>query len=176
MSSLLGFQKLCQWASCRPSPKFGFFCRHYQVLLFVSQRRAILHLSYCLPINSTILFPSRNGEINRFCLFPLVDLRDIDIFCSSFLLKLYCSGCSLIHEHSNTSKKLWTLFVLFKAITLTLNTLGSLFSRRHFQIYFLFFSRKQDLTFHANCLHWRQFAWNVKSCFIGKITELSAPA
>ena len=26
------------------------------------------------------------------------------------------------------------------------------------------FPRKQDLTFHANCLKWRQFAWNVKSC------------
>ena len=31
--------------------------------------------------------------------------------------------------------------------------------------FFLIFPRKQDLTFHANCLHWRQFAWNVKSCF-----------
>ena len=24
---------------------------------------------------------------------------------------------------------------------------------------------------HANCLHWRQFAWNVKSCFLGKIQK-----
>ena len=32
-------------------------------------------------------------------------------------------------------------------------------------IFFLFFLRKQDLTFHANCLHWRQFAWNVKFLF-----------
>ena len=32
-------------------------------------------------------------------------------------------------------------------------------------IFFLIFPRKQDLTFHANCLHWRQFAWNAKSCF-----------
>ena len=29
---------------------------------------------------------------------------------------------------------------------------------------FLIFSRKQNLTFLANCLCWRQFAWNVKSC------------
>ena len=28
-------------------------------------------------------------------------------------------------------------------------------------------SRKQDLTFHANCLR-RQFARNVESCFLGK--------
>ena len=30
--------------------------------------------------------------------------------------------------------------------------------------FFFFFPRKQDLPFHANCLHWRQFAWKVKSC------------
>ena len=33
-------------------------------------------------------------------------------------------------------------------------------------LYFFFiFPRKQVMTFHANCLHWRQFAWNVKTCF-----------
>ena len=37
--------------------------------------------------------------------------------------------------------------------------------------------RKQDLTFHVYC--WRQFAWNVKSCFLGgknkkNITNLSS--
>ena len=30
-------------------------------------------------------------------------------------------------------------------------------------LFFFIFHRQQDLTFHANCLHWRQFAWNVKS-------------
>ena len=35
-------------------------------------------------------------------------------------------------------------------------------------ILFLILPRKQDLTFHANCLLRRQFAWNVKSCFLGK--------
>ena len=34
------------------------------------------------------------------------------------------------------------------------------------------FSRKQDLTLHANCLHWRQFAWNFKTCFLGKIRKI----
>ena len=29
---------------------------------------------------------------------------------------------------------------------------------------FLIFPRKQDSTFHANCVQWRQFAWNVKFC------------
>ena len=36
------------------------------------------------------------------------------------------------------------------------------------KIVLLFFSRKLVLTFHANCLHWRQFAWNVKSVLENK--------
>ena len=40
---------------------------------------------------------------------------------------------------------------------LTLSTLGEIFSR-HIEIFFLIFPRKQVLTFHANCLQWRQFA------------------
>ena len=36
--------------------------------------------------------------------------------------------------------------------SLTLSTLGKIFSRRHFEIFFLIFLRRQDLTFHANCL------------------------
>ena len=37
-------------------------------------------------------------------------------------------------------------------INLTLSTLGKIFSRQHFEIFFSFFPRNQDLTFHANCL------------------------
>ena len=29
--------------------------------------------------------------------------------------------------------------------------------------FYIFSPRKQDLPFHANCFHWRQFAWNNKS-------------
>ena len=43
-----------------------------------------------------------------------------------------------------------------------------IFSRRQIDDIFLIFARKQDLTFHANCLLRRQFACNVKSCFLGK--------
>ena len=32
--------------------------------------------------------------------------------------------------------------------------------------FFLNFHKKQDLTFHANCIQWIQFAWNVQSCFL----------
>ena len=36
----------------------------------------------------------------------------------------------------------------------------------------LFFPRNKS-NIHANCLYWRQCAWNVKSCFLGKnITNL----
>ena len=42
------------------------------------------------------------------------------------------------------------------------------FRRRRFEHIFLIFPRKQNLTFHANCLR-RQFAWNaVKSYFLGQ--------
>ena len=37
---------------------------------------------------------------------------------------------------------------------------------------FFIFSRTQDFTFHAHCLHWKQFAWNVKSCVPRKIRKI----
>ena len=42
--------------------------------------------------------------------------------------------------------------ILLIGVELMLSMLGKTFSRQHFEIVFLFFSRKQDLTFHANCL------------------------
>ena len=47
-----------------------------------------------------------------------------------------------------------------------------IFSRRQIDDIFLIFPRKQDMTFHANCLLRRQFAWNVISCFLGKIRKI----
>ena len=47
-----------------------------------------------------------------------------------------------------------------------------IFSRWQTDDIFLIFPRKQDLTFQANCLLRRQFAWNVKSCFLGKIRKI----
>ena len=63
-------------------------------------------------------------------------------------------------------KRLW-----LRIEDLTYTTLGK-FSRWHIDSIFLIFPRKQDLTFHANCLQWRQFAWNAKSCFLGKIRKI----
>ena len=36
----------------------------------------------------------------------------------------------------------------------------------------LIFSRKQVYKFHVNFLSWRQFVWNVKTCFLGKIRKI----
>ena len=38
-------------------------------------------------------------------------------------------------------------------------------------IFFLFFLEKNDLTLFANCLLRKQFAWNVKTYFLGKIFQ-----
>ena len=46
-----------------------------------------------------------------------------------------------------------------------LSMLGKNF-RGHFEIFFLFFPRKKDFTFLR-----RQFAWNVKAYFLGKIRK-----
>ena len=64
---------------------------------------------------------------------------------------------------------LWHILLI-----IMLSMLGNDFSRRHFEILFWFFPEKLDLTFHANCLLRRQFAWNIKSYFLGKIKEIWA--
>ena len=46
-----------------------------------------------------------------------------------------------------------------------------LFSRWQTDDISLSFLRKQVFTFHANCLPWRQFEWNLKACFMGKIRK-----
>ena len=50
--------------------------------------------------------------------------------------------------------------------TRTLSTLGIFLADDILKYFFLIFPHKTELTFHAKCLQWRQFAWNVKSCFL----------
>ena len=50
---------------------------------------------------------------------------------------------------------------------LTFTTLWANSAENKLVIFFLFFSRKQDLTFHTNCL-----LWNVKTYFLGKIRKM----
>ena len=60
-------------------------------------------------------------------------------------------------------------------ILLMHSMLGQIIQQTTIQTFFSYFSRKQDLTFHANVTIWRQFAWNVKACFSGeKRTDLSS--
>ena len=74
-------------------------------------------------------------------------------YCENYFV---CCSCSF-------SKKIYKL---------TFTTLWAFSADDKMMLFFLFFPRKQDLTFHANCLRRRQFAWNVKSCFLGKIRKI----
>ena len=55
---------------------------------------------------------------------------------------------------------------------LTFTTLLAISADNKFDDTFLISSSQQNLTFHANCLYLRQFSWNVKSSFLGKIRKL----
>ena len=57
----------------------------------------------------------------------------------------------------------WYLIYFFNLY----HSLGE-FSRWQINDIFLIFPRKQDLTFLTNCLQWRHFVGNVKTCFQGK--------
>ena len=65
-----------------------------------------------------------------------------------------------------------TVLMLEPSLLQTLSMVGKIFIRRHIEIFCSYFSRKCfDISCklsHANCLHRRQFAWNVKTCFLGK--------
>ena len=67
-------------------------------------------------------------------------------------------------ENSTLSWAWLPLFNLYHSL--------GIFSRWQIDDIFLIFPRKQDLTFDANCLLRRQFAWNVISCFLGKIRKI----
>ena len=85
---------------------------------------------------------------------------------------IWISKFSGIHGNFFFSFKRRTFLTVLSVTdkTLTLSMLGKKFSRQHFEI-LLIFSRKQTLTFHANCLLGKKFAWNVEVCFPGKIRK-----
>ena len=60
--------------------------------------------------------------------------------------------------------------IMLSAITFT--TVWSNSANDKLVIFFYFFPRKQDSICKANCLLWRQFAWNIKSRFLGKIRKI----
>ena len=83
-----------------------------------------------------------------------IDLRPIAIEILNIFLVAECLHTYVTPASSNQFAK----FQITKSIPsdgtggckLTLSTLGKIFIRRHFEICFLFFTRKQVLTFHAN--------------------------
>ena len=86
------------------------------------------------------------------------------------VLKVSCCDESM----SIVSRALWVVCRSSCSINNCFNLYHSLgiFSRRQIDDIFLIFPRKQDLTFHANCLLRRKFAWNVISCFLRKIRKI----
>ena len=81
------------------------------------------------------------------------------------------------HSHSDSldesllKKRTRVALLIFEFFLNLYHSMGKfskqMISRWHWNIFFIF-SRKQDLPFQSNCLHWRQFAWNVKTCFLEK--------
>ena len=100
------------------------------------------------------------------------------IFQNVVCWKLYSECSALAHKRYFCRMRclieFFTVCRNVNTMTVVINLYHSLgiFSRRQNDVIFLIFPRKQDLTFHANCLLRRQFAWNVKSCFLGKIRKI----
>ena len=73
------------------------------------------------------------------------------------------------------SQNIFMCFRLSTAVIIndafTFNFLHGQFQRRQTDGICFIFPRKQVLTFHANCLLRRQFAQNIKACFLGKIRK-----
>ena len=62
--------------------------------------------------------------------------------------------------------------VMEKPFILTFTTLWANLADKLMMFFFLFFPRKQDLTFQTNCLQWRQYAWYVETCFLVKVRKI----
>ena len=100
--------------------------------------------------------------------FLILDLR---LYCDTSS----CSDCplsllaSVLLTYNLTFDIAWVDHYCYFSF-LTLCTLGNILSRRHIEMFWVsfIFPRKQVLTFHANCLHLRQFTKTVKTCFLEK--------
>ena len=65
--------------------------------------------------------------------------------------------------------------ILFKSFELIVNP-GWIFKRQYFEMFFFVYSEVKSLTFHANCLIWRQFARNVKLYLMRICHQLNFPS
>ena len=113
----------------------------------------------CLEDDLFISCDDRTGKmLNNICISAVaMSLRwaTCGLWASCFFCFFFCLSWWII-------KGFW--FNLYHSL--------GIFSRRQIDDIFLIFPRKQDLTFHANCLLRRQFAWNVISCFLRKIRKI----
>ena len=73
---------------------------------------------------------------------------------------LYVSLINIVFMLDSACGQVLVSFTVIESLTLSM--LGKI-SEDNILKYFFYFPRKQDLTFHANCLLRRQFAWNVKT-------------
>ena len=79
----------------------------------------------------------------------------------------WLTGFSWMSLYSPCSKLISAL-EMFSSLTFTMLRANS--TDNNLMIFFFF--RKHDLTLHANCLLRRQFAWNVKPCFLEQIRRI----
>ena len=85
--------------------------------------------------------------------------------CSAF--DLFYSVCSGLcpNLQGKTLQYFWNYNWKLQDILLTLSTSGEIFSKRHIEIFFLIFHRKQDYYFNGD--NSNQFKWNITPCFLG---------
>ena len=108
----------------------------------------------------------------------LVLIHRSNIWSLHFLLILYWVNLetymnpynTILFLNSSISKKAPVNQNLTEISLLTLSIPSKIFSRRHTEIFFLF-SQKTGLDISCKLSQWRQCAWNVKSCFLGKIKK-----
>ena len=123
------------------------------------------------PDKELIMFPTRKYWYSYFSskdLFWVLMRSTLPFFHENILWILSRSTTKCV---SVVRQEKYQYFLVEKMCLNLYHSLG-IFSRRQIDDIFLIFPRKQDLTFHANCLLRRQFAWNVKSCFLGKIRKI----
>ena len=85
----------------------------------------------------------------------------------SYQIKFLFSSLGSFYDMTKLSFSFYFYYIVF----LTFTTLYANSADDKLMTFFLFFFilfRKQNLTLHANCLHWRQFALSVKCLLTGE--------
>ena len=117
-----------------------------------------------LPVCKSCLLLQNGGRI--FQVYPLTSIYDL--FSENRTWYLF-NSVSLWrkkkHKHKKKNKKKTQQMAPYFLCKPTFTIVWANSADDNLMIFFLFFSVNRDLTFHTNCLQWRQSAWNVKSLF-----------